>query len=729
MLNTITLKNFRQHIDKTVTFEAGNTSLRGENEAGKTTVIEAAMYLMGGAKRCRNNDFVTWGAKKSQCVVDGTFTFNGLQVRAKRSPNGAEIYVPADAKKPTVTGQNEVNAWFAEQLGAPIDVIAKMSFADQQSIRGLLADDNSKAMDFIENMSGLDVIEWVIEWLMANEETGPTGTLDDRIASQQEQLKAEQAISYEATINDTRARLEPLKKQSDAQQDLMEANTEAVKLLRQDLRKVTQWADAEHNYSNNVSRAITEHSEAMAAYTAQQEAVAKLRPVDELEADLAQLRERQSQVAKWDAIYAVHRKFLGYTPPEVEWSETGAEGLRQFIADNRAVVQEKREAYQSVRSMIDSAVSRIATLEERKVVSSACGLCGKDVSEFPEVKSKNAEIQAEIDRLNASIAEEKLKLQPLVDAGNEAKENIAAGEAIQSEPGFPAALQFPDLFEIDSTFVPPRVKWIGPEIDHQAPREANPGEAIAAVEKALRARRHADTELGTKQSLVQTAEARITGFRQQLAEHRTKKPTQTEDELTEKISKHEQQMGVMREQYTALNTQIGELQGMLKSLEDNAHRHAALITRLKEQIAADEAQVAKLVFNNELINDLRKARPLVGNQLWNIVLTSVSTYLSRMRSETSEVTREGKVFLVNGKPHTSYSGSARDLMGLGMRIALTKTFVPAADMLILDEPFAACDAARTRSCLSFTAAAGFKQTIIITHEDQTDELFDHIVEV
>jgi ABC-type taurine transport system ATPase subunit len=70
-----------------------------------------------------------------------------------------------------------------------------------------------------------------------------------------------------------------------------------------------------------------------------------------------------------------------------------------------------------------------------------------------------------------------------------------------------------------------------------------------------------------------------------------------------------------------------------------------------------------------------------------------------------------------------------DLLGLGIRVGLTKVFVPGADMLVLDEPFSACSADRTQACLAFAAGAGFGQTIVITHESGTEEVFDNIVEV
>lgn len=168
---------------------------------------------------------------------------------------------------------------------------------------------------------------------------------------------------------------------------------------------------------------------------------------------------------------------------------------------------------------------------------------------------------------------------------------------------------------------------------------------------------------------------------------------------------------------------------MLSSLQQSKVSHAENVARLTAALEKTEGELALYEFHNSLISDLRQARPVVANKLWSIVLLSVSTYLSRMRGEPSIVTREGKEFLINGRPSKSFSGSAIDLLALGVRIALTKVFVPGADMLVLDEPFAACDAERTMQCLSFAASAGFGQTIVITHEAQAEGVFQNFVEV
>src|ERR1700737_790287 len=200
MLNQINLKNFRQFEDKTVTFGPGNTSLRGANEGGKSTIIEAFLYLLGGAKACRNGDFVRWSAKASSCKVEALMTLQGTQIRAVRGKSGAEIYVPHDNPQPTVTGQNECTNWFAEQMGASLDVAKKLSFAEQKEIGGLLDDAAGKAVEFVEDMSGLDIVEFFINKIQATGKVGVTTALVERANADRAQMESQENVDFSAAL-------------------------------------------------------------------------------------------------------------------------------------------------------------------------------------------------------------------------------------------------------------------------------------------------------------------------------------------------------------------------------------------------------------------------------------------------------------------------------------------------------------------------------------------------
>jgi DNA repair exonuclease SbcCD ATPase subunit len=504
--------------------------------------------------------------------------------------------------------------------------------------------------------------------------------------------------------------------------------TEPLKDARTKLRTVGQWLATEHQLDRAVSRSVQEHAEAHTKLGAQNAAVGKLREVSDIEQDLAQLREQQVDVDRWAGICAAKAKFDKYVPPEVEWNETGEAGLRAFIDEQRAVVRKVSDSLVEVTRTVANIDKQIAVAEGKKVTSSMCGLCGKDVSEMPEVRAKNGQIEDHIVALQNDRQAAQGQTPALVAQRTEAEENVEAGEAILRTPRFETALQFPDLFEIDSTFVPFRVEWKGPEIDLNAPR-VNFADEITRVQNEMRARQQADSALNVARSTAEHADKRLSDARHELNEHRATRPAETEDKINAQIETLEQECASLRASLNESASRVGQLQGQIKSLSESATRHKQQLARLKQQLAEDEAKAAKWQFNNDLIAALRRARPVVGNTLWNMVLSAVSTYLTRMRKEPSEVVREGKTFLINGKPYTSYSGSALDLLGLGIRVALTKVFVPGADMLVLDEPFSACSADRTQACLAFAASAGFGQTIVITHEAGTEELFENILEI
>ena len=73
------------------------------------------------------------------------------------------------------------------------------------------------------------------------------------------------------------------------------------------------------------------------------------------------------------------------------------------------------------------------------------------------------------------------------------------------------------------------------------------------------------------------------------------------------------------------------------------------------------------------------------------------------------------------------SGSAKDTLGLAVRAALSRVFIPGAPLMIVDEPFAACDSVREVAGIGVLAGLGFDQTILVTHSDLADSVADKII--
>jgi DNA-binding Xre family transcriptional regulator len=725
MLDSITLHNFRQFDEKSVVFGPGNTSLRGANEGGKSTIIEGFLYLLGGSKACRNSDFPRWGTKPSACKVEALMTLQGTQIRAVRGKSGAEIYVPANALAPTVTGQNEVTNWFSEQLGAPLDVMAKMCVAGQKEIGGLLDEKNGQVVEFIEDMSGLDIVEFFITRIQATGRVGDTKVLVERASADRAQLQSQQGISYAQAIVDAEAAIGPMEIDAAALKELVDADEASLKTDRAALQKVTTYAANLANAHVRVRTTKENLGCAESALETAEKALGAARAESAIESDLEAAHERQRNVDDLAARRKARSAADAWPAPEAEWDE-GVETLQSFVTTNRKLEQEASEKIRALESDLGKLRQSIAVAESKKTTSGACGLCGKDVSELPQVKKQNAGLDAEIAAYAEQVASGVVLVADLQAHRAEAKENAEAGDAILKAPEFHLALSRADLFEVDHKYVPFRFKWIGGEIPAEGTDEKA---AISALKSERTERTNLDKARASAASAASSARVALDTANTELFKLQEQAPADNEESLTAKIATRDQSLTEKRLRAFKLAEDLGSKRSLLSGLKQSEATHTDLLQRLATALEKTEQDLAQYEFHNKLVEDLRKARPAVANQLWNMILKSVSTYLSRMRGEPSIVERVEKSFTINGRPSSSYSGSALDLLALGIRIALAKVFVPGADMLVLDEPFAACDADRTLQCLSFAAAAGFGQTIIVTHEPLSEGLADNLVEV
>jgi ABC-type transport system involved in cytochrome bd biosynthesis fused ATPase/permease subunit len=93
------------------------------------------------------------------------------------------------------------------------------------------------------------------------------------------------------------------------------------------------------------------------------------------------------------------------------------------------------------------------------------------------------------------------------------------------------------------------------------------------------------------------------------------------------------------------------------------------------------------------------------------------------------VTKDGDGFKVNGKSIDGLSGSTKDILGLAIRLALVRVFLPHAPFLILDEPSAACDDQRTEAMMGFLVSVGFDQMLVVTHESTSEQIASSLIEM
>jgi ABC-type transport system involved in cytochrome bd biosynthesis fused ATPase/permease subunit len=106
---------------------------------------------------------------------------------------------------------------------------------------------------------------------------------------------------------------------------------------------------------------------------------------------------------------------------------------------------------------------------------------------------------------------------------------------------------------------------------------------------------------------------------------------------------------------------------------------------------------------------------------------TVSKYFSDIRGTPSVFSRGEDGFMVDGHKVSSLSGSALDALGLAIRMALPRTFLPNARFLVLDEPAAAADDNRETNMLGVIATYDADQVILVTHSDLADSFAAQVI--
>jgi DNA repair exonuclease SbcCD ATPase subunit len=171
-----------------------------------------------------------------------------------------------------------------------------------------------------------------------------------------------------------------------------------------------------------------------------------------------------------------------------------------------------------------------------------------------------------------------------------------------------------------------------------------------------------------------------------------------------------------------------ELEKAISDIKQRNQQAEAAIEKLTKDLWVFQEQVRAKHLATSTIKAIRDAKPKIVRSLWDTAMTLTSEFLTEIRGEPSEVTFDDG-FKVNGAPASSYSGSGKDVLGLALRVALTKAFVPSLDFLIVDEPFAKCSEARQQVALGFLASSGFDQIILVTHEEQSEAIADNLITI
>ena len=711
MLKHIKLTNFGCHRNLEIGFGPGLTAVKANVEKGKTTIIKAVAYALFGTKALPDplDATVTWGEPVNSLKVELTFEIDGTTYTVSRTKGSAELRYGAES----VTGQSETAKFIADLLGADAALAANLIIAGQNDIRGALTGGVKSAVALIEKLADFDQLDRLIDLLQSHLTLGSTAPVKAALEQAQEVLgSAEEPAPLDRAALDAEVRA--LAERSAALREESEAANEAAA----EATRARDKALAAAQRQRDLAVKIEDRTGALGRMRAEEPALAPWddvsdgalraaeRDVQELEASVQRLQERQRGEALNEQIAAAR-------------GEAGSPDSDRFDGPESAATEAHREAVERGRdaSAAASEYRQQAAVKRALIQAEACTLCGRDVSQIPEVVAKNAALEDEACRLDVAAGDAQATFQQWSAYAESLAGALADHQRLKA---FGQA-----CWTIDNAQTPGVLVWTGGRADEgDAYRLLGAKDTLKALRQSEEAHAESVRARNAHRQRVERAEAELQAL---IDEQAGMPPAPDLDALRAAVATAEARRQSAASAYTtALQAHAARNVEVIKLISEHEKAVGAR-ERAQAEVAARTAELQALEFNNALLKAVREARPVVANKLWALVLGAVSEFFSAMRGQPSVVTRGADGFMVDGHAVATLSGSTKDILGLAIRIALTRTFLPGISLLMLDEPNAAMDDERTANVLGFLGGAGFNQIIVVSHDEMTVDVADHVV--
>jgi hypothetical protein len=710
MIKSLTLKFFRKHEDTSIDFTRGLNVLRGPNEIGKTTITEGVLYALFGATALVDSlaEVVTWGHKEGElkavlviCISETDYTFS-------RSKAGAEVtYHLSGQDVYRVTGQKEVTAFAATLLGADAKTASVLMLSSQAGLRGALDEGPTAVGALMGKLADFDTIDRLLESAANTLTLGAVAPLQTKLA-----------IADLEVHDATKALFDPAA--------LTLLDTEIVTLTAQhaaettksdDLCELVSKADSARdvatlNNSNHEAARIEVgglsfkvNSEKQNLLLAQKAAMD--RPLPET---ITKAREALVAAKDHATVLEAYRTYgtLGVYPA-ISWDKDQADfevELAKMLVEAEAVNRATNENVAEAKAL------------QRTLISGdgVCPTCKRAADNHDHVLTHNKGVQDAIDALAALRVPMLAKNESMFNDGADMQKVVASAKRRQA-----IIDKISQYLVFNVSVYPVRVEWSGPPPSETA-NVAGLKAHLDALEAQERAATQAEGRVTAHQQAVTALELELAVAMKAAAKITLVATQPLQDAYDEAYRVYAVQAAVARELGYTLQTR----KETLASVRAEANTAKLRLEAAQARVVEYTNDIKTLEFNNELVKKLKSMKPLITDHLWNTVLAAVSNFFSVLRGEQSIVTKDASGFKVNGRGG-SLSGSTLDVLALSIRVALSKTFVPHANFMILDEPAHGCDEVRTSNLLGFLAGVGFEQTILASHDELSESVADNVI--
>lgn len=783
-LGTLTLRHFRQHADSEVVLPArGIIGILGDNESGKTTIIEGIAWCLFGSRAVRQKvGEVRWHGAPDRQIAEGTLPFEigGRRYRVERSENDATLY-DVDADEIIAAGISAVDEAVPAILGADLSEWEATHLCWQKDLDRLGRMGPTARRRFVLDVTGVGLVERALE------------TCRSKRNDLRREVDALRSMVGERGPLVTR--LEEAERGVDDARATHEAAQQAAKKARTDARgwsaEVARWADAEGRHKELTARleaATAKRAEAVEqlrfasdklerAEEAKKEAH-RLRAADRLSHARRRLREIE------DALSAARQR--AHLEGDRDGTRDTLRSLRRREAELEAVADGRptEDEHHEKKRLVERAK---ATVERTRQHHEK--LCREARTEWAHAEAVVLTLKKSLTSLQSSDAAHcPTCLRPfegseLVEATAHVREEIEQAEATEAS----AQAAYREAEEVRAA----AIEAVEREEREDVRRLANLEERIEECEKANAELQRIRAEIRREEAREKKAIDSLSSLppvpddaSQEAADvvraevERLEQADRRAAALAERAAAAEEWRAKVDELDAAVaaatigaeeaEREIRALAFDADALEDARKREATAAetastaeaerARAEERWAAAETSVAaaKLAIEEfderkervekvaaahtlhdaaaERLDEFRKALAASIRPELEALVSGFVADLTDGRHEAAEITEDYDVVLYkNGVREGVVSGGAEDAVALAMRLAISTLISERAghplSLLIIDEPFSSQDAKRRQNVVDLLDRLGgvFEQVIVVTHVDDIRQVVDHAI--
>lgn len=713
-LSSVSLKNFKRHEDLTVNFTDGMTAIRGPNWAGKTTVLHAILFALGGVSA------VPDGKKKiprrnQNGKTEVVLTMSdGFSI--KRTLTAALVL--DDAGQTIASSHTAVNEWVEQNVFGMDAKRAQLLFYAQQSETAALLTLGAPALNrLIEDLTEADFVE----------ETAIKASEKARVA--QAQLSAMGAAS-EDDIHAMAALVSDLSSEEKVVEQSHKEYVSAVGALQTEHQRIRAALHEAQEHNSKVRTRTLQVNEQASWLTQKQEVDSQLEGLVEqdvaaLASALAEVKESLSVTAEVSRDLARLTKVIG---EDAEWLKANdtvskkdlgklqkACETAEAAATNATVAWE--EAKQATKKCHDALKQA-----EQDLLAAKCSACGRAFDD-----SHVATADKEIAKLRKALA-----------------------KAVESQDALhPEVLCTQEALKTAKAKLPEAVLLAAIEIKRQAlqKNEAELDELRAwceenfgnkTIDEVTQQYRHDQTLAEIAWSNARTSNA----SRNQLIDrnlHITRKldaiakvlatlPEGDEVDAAPLIVQESEALQAARQASQDLQESTQALAQVRSQLK------AAVVARdraLEQQQRRRELEFVAERYGG-LAKWLRTSKAAFLGEIWDGILAIAGEFVSQATEGYATAlgrSDDGDFSVVeDGEegPMVGASGGMKSICATGLRIGLDSLLPQGMGFMLLDEPSSELDESKAASMAGALRAQN-RQVILVTHRQGEEFASDQVV--